>query len=96
MGGWVGGWVFVGGVTRATTLHLFCASFQAVDARNSCLHHGKTVGCWSNVTGSRFLPRVIGHHEEHEVESEGVPYVHSGDKVPYMRGVKGSTKETNS
>jgi hypothetical protein len=42
------------------------------------------------------LPRVIGHHQDDDVQVEGMPHVYSGDQVANMRWIEGAAEETDA
>ena len=45
---------------------------------------------------ARLLPRIVGHHEQDDVEGEGVPDVHGGDEVPDVRRIEGAAEDARS
>ena len=41
------------------------------------------------------LPWHVGHHQNHQVEFEGVTYVDGSNEVADVRRIKGATKESD-
>jgi hypothetical protein len=72
------------------------SSHDAGRVLNGSFHHGKAVHRRSDRPSSLLLPGDIGHHQNHDVQVQGVADIHCSDEMSNMWGVKGSSEKANS